>query len=184
MDAGAALGSHLEHLTFADRSPDEVTGLLITAIVEWATSQGWRVYRRASSVVPLPPPYEQQFSVVDVGIARPDAPPLVVEVDHADRKRTVDKLLAEAAAGRETLWVRWGSGRFAAPPEPIRLVPFPVITRRGPSGRQTHSHTADMNRPAPAHTEPVGEYSIVVMDPEIEAAGAPSGAAPDDPAGP
>ncbi|MFI5915258.1 hypothetical protein [Dactylosporangium sp. NPDC051541] len=160
------LVAYLQRLTFADRSADEVTELLIEATVEWAKSEGWRVYRRASSVVPLPPPYEKQFSVVDVGIARPGRPPLVVEVDHADRKRTLDKLVAEAAAGREALWVRWGSGRFATPPEPIRLVPFPVVSRRGPNGKQVHSHTAGLDRPAPEHSAAAGEYQIVAMDPD------------------
>ncbi|MEU7871375.1 nuclear transport factor 2 family protein [Dactylosporangium sp. NPDC049140] len=168
MDVVAALQEHLDRLTFADRGTDEVTELLIAATVEWATASGWRAYRRARSVVPLPPPYEQQFSVVDVGVARPSAPPLVIEVDHADRRRTLDKLAAEAAAGREALWVRWGSGRLTVPPPPIRLVPFPVISRRGPSGARVHSHTANTNRPAPAHTTPQGSYSIVPMDPDID----------------
>ncbi|GAA3289023.1 hypothetical protein GCM10020218_056750 [Dactylosporangium vinaceum] len=161
---GMDLEAYLQRLSFADRGADEVTELLIESTVEWATSQGWRVYRRAASVVRLPPPYEQQFSVVDVGIARPDGPPLVVEVDHADRRRTLDKLVAEAAAGRETLWVRWGSGRFTTPPEPIRLVPFPVISRRGPSGKQVHSHTGGGDRPAPEHSASAPAFEVVPMD--------------------
>ncbi|WP_432973197.1 hypothetical protein [Dactylosporangium sp. CA-233914] len=155
----ASLGAHLGRLTFADRGTDEVTELLVAATVEWAVAQGWRAYRRAASVVPLPPPYDKQFSVVDVGIARPGgAAPVVVEVDHADRRRTLDKLVAEAAAGRVALWVRWGAGRLAPPPSPVRLVAFAVISRRGSSGSRVHSHAANTDRPAPAHTEAVGEY--------------------------
>ncbi|MFG2041991.1 hypothetical protein [Dactylosporangium sp. NPDC048998] len=166
----AVLGAHLGRLAFADRGTDDVTELLIAATVEWARGRGWRAYRRAASVVPLPPPYERQFSVVDVGIARPGAAPVVVEVDHADRRRTLDKLAAEAAAGRVALWVRWGAGRLIPPPPPVVLVPFPVISRRGPSGARVHSHTANTGRPAPAHTEPVGAYTPEPMtltpDPE------------------
>nr|BFE56671.1 hypothetical protein GCM10020063_011970 [Dactylosporangium thailandense] len=164
MDAAAELQEHLDGLTFADRGTDEVTELLIAATVAWAVGRGWRAYRRATSVVPLPPPYEQQFSVVDVGVARPGGPPLVVEVDHADRRRTLDKLAAEAAAGREALWVRWGSGRLAPPPDPIRFVAFPVISRRGPAGGRVHSHTP--SRPAPEHSAPEGSYRVVALDPE------------------
>ncbi|HTJ32011.1 MAG TPA: hypothetical protein VL738_02145 [Dactylosporangium sp.] len=155
----AALGAHLSRLAFADRATDDVTELLIAAVVDWAVASGWRAYRRAASVVPLPPPYERQFSVVDVGIARPGATPVVVEVDHADRRRTLDKLAAEAAAGRVALWVRWGTGRFTVPPHPVRLVPFPVISRRGPSGPKVHSHTAASDRPAPSHSAPVADFA-------------------------
>jgi hypothetical protein len=159
MDVAAALGDQLSRLSFADRSSDEVTALLIDATFEWAQSLGWRAYRRAASVVPLPPPYERQFSVVDVGIARPDAPPLVVEVDHSDRQRTLDKLAAEALAGRVALWVRWGSGRLAAPPPPVLLVPFAVISRRGPAGARVHSHAPGGDRPAPEHSAPIEDFA-------------------------
>jgi hypothetical protein len=107
------LGAHLRAVAFVELAPDEVSSLLIDAVEEWATGHGWRAYRRAASVVPLPAPYSQQHSVVDVGIARAGQPPVVVEVDHGDRKRTVDKLVAEAAAGRVAIWVRWGTGRLA-----------------------------------------------------------------------
>ncbi|WP_432825366.1 hypothetical protein [Dactylosporangium sp. CA-092794] len=159
----AALGAHLDRLAFADRGTDDVTELLIAAVVDWAVGSGWRAYRRAASVVPLPAPYEAQFSVVDVGIARPGLAPVVVEIDHADRRRTLDKLAAEAAAGRVALWVRWGAGRLTAPPAPVRLVPFPVISRRGPSGARVHSHAASSHRPAPAHTEPLDGYTLEPM---------------------
>ncbi|GAA2383841.1 hypothetical protein [Dactylosporangium salmoneum] len=164
MDLAAALGAHLDRLSFADRGTDEVTELLIEAVAGWAREQGWRAYRRAASVVPLPPPYDRQFSVVDVGIARPGAAPVVVEVDHADRRRTLDKLVAEAAAGRVALWVRWGAGRMSPPPEPVRLVAFPVISRRGPSGGRVHSHAPGADRPAPEHSEAAGEYIPEAMN--------------------
>jgi hypothetical protein len=88
---------------------------------------------------------QHRHSVVDVACARPSAPPVVVEVDRADRARTVEKLIAEAAAGRVPIWVRWGTGGFAAPPAEIHLVTFEVtraarcrspvrgIAERGPS---------------------------------------------------
>ncbi|MGI5242894.1 hypothetical protein [Dactylosporangium sp. CA-139066] len=166
MDVAAALGNHLSALSFTDRSTDDVTALLIDAAVDWAHTLGWRAYRRAASVVPLPPPYEQQFSVVDVGIARPGAAPIVVEVDHADRRRTLDKLAAEAAAGRVALWVRWGAGRFAAPPPPVLLVPFTVISRRGPAGGRVHSHSGGAPRPAPEHSAPLGDFAPMPLDSE------------------
>src|SRR5262245_42588782 len=104
----ASLAAWLARLTFDNRTTDQVTALVIDAVVEWAGDQGWRVYRRAPSVVPLPPPYSRQHSVLDVACARPAGPPVVVEVDHSNRRRTVDKLLAEAEAGRIPIWVRWG----------------------------------------------------------------------------
>jgi len=159
MDPAVSLGAHLDALTFADRTTDEVTALLLDAVVAWGRAQGWRVYRRAASVVPLPPPYEDRFSVVDVGCARTGEPPVVVEVDHADRKRTLDKLAAEAAAGRVALWVRWGTGRFTPPPPPVHLVACLVASRNGPAGRGRLHSRDGAGRPAPQHMAPAaGDY--------------------------
>src|SRR5690349_16608505 len=93
-----SLAGWLRALTFADLTSDQVTARLLDEVVRWGTAQGWRVYRRAPSVFPLPPPLRGN-SVVDVACARPQAQPIVVEVDRLERRRTVDKLLAEAAAG-------------------------------------------------------------------------------------
>ena len=130
MDPGASLSAWLERLRFTDLSADQVTARLIDAVAEWGSVQGWRVYRRAPSVVTLPPPMERQHSVLDVALARPDGPPVVVEVDYTDRRRTLDKLVAEARAGRVPLWVRWGPGPLRAPEPPVVMVGFEV-TRRG-----------------------------------------------------
>jgi hypothetical protein len=148
----ADLGRWLDELTFADLTADEVTTRVIDSVARWAQAQGWRVYRRAPSVLPLPPPLEQRHSVLDVACARPDGPPIVLEVDRTDRARTVQKLLAEAEAGRIPIWVRWGTGRFTTPPQPVRMVTVEVARRAGPAGRgRLHSRGAD--RPPPAHSE-------------------------------
>lgn len=142
-----SLGDALAAVRFTDRSADEVTALLVDAVVAWGSAQGWRVYRRARSVMRLPPPYEDRHSWVDVGCARVDRPSIVVEVDRSDRKRTIDKLLAEAQAGRIALWVRWGPGPFAAAPPPIHVVTCTVAVRKG-----RHSRPSG-DRPAPAHSD-------------------------------
>jgi hypothetical protein len=141
------LEAWLARLTFADLTQDEVTARIIDAVAAWGREQGWRVYRRAPSVVTLPPPMDKQHSVLDVALARPGAPPVVVEVDHTDRKRTIVKLQAEAAAGRVAVWVRWGPGRFTEPPAPIRMIPLPVTRHQGRYARRT-----EPDRPAPAHS--------------------------------
>jgi hypothetical protein len=149
----ASLADWLRRLTFADRTTDEVTARIIESVVAWAGGQGWRAYRRASSVMPLPPPYSRQHSVLDVACARPVGPPIAIEVDRSDRRRTVEKLLAEAAAGRIPIWVRWGTGGFAAPPHPIRMVACEVTSRQGLAGRgRVHSRLPVNDRPAPAHS--------------------------------
>ncbi|MGW4502539.1 hypothetical protein ACWENR_28525 [Micromonospora sp. NPDC004336] len=149
----ASLADRLDAVTFADLTTDQVTARLIDAVVDWATAQGWRVYRRAPSVLPLPPPMSAQRSVLDVACARPDGPPIAVEVDHGTRRRTWDKLLAEADAGRVALWVRWGAGRFTAPPPPIRMVPCEVGGRPDPGGRgRLHSRSPRADRLPPAHS--------------------------------
>jgi hypothetical protein len=144
MDEAADLAARLDGLVFADLTTDQVAARIIDEVVAWGRGHGWRVYRRAKSVVPLPPPLEQQHSVLDVGVARADGPPLAIEVDHTDRRRTVEKLLAEAEAGRLTIWVRWGTGPFAVPPLPVRMVTLQV-TRRG------HTYSRRPDRPPPPH---------------------------------
>lgn len=149
----ASLGAWLDGLSFADQDADRVTDLILDAVVDWGRSQRWRVYRRAPSVLPLPAPNAHRHSVVDVGLARSNAAPIVVEVDASDRQRTIDKLLAEAKAGRVALWVRWGPGPFRTPPPPVRLVTCTVTSRRELTGRRRlYSSRAD-ERPAPAHSD-------------------------------
>ncbi|GGM24499.1 nuclear transport factor 2 family protein [Dactylosporangium sucinum] len=163
----SALAAHLDRLTFSDRTEAQVTRLVVAAVEEWGRSRGWRVYPRAASVVPLPPPYEQRHSVVDVGFARTDGSPVVVEVDHADRRRTLDKLAAEAAAGRTALWVRWGTGRFATPPDGVHLVPLRA-THRTPlgGGERLWSRAPEADRPAPAHSAaPAAAWSTTALVP-------------------
>lgn len=158
----ASLGERLAALTFADLVTDQVTARLIETTVAWAAHRGWRVYRRAPSVLPLPPPMDRQQSVLDVACARPDGPPIVIEVDHTDRRRTVEKLLAEAANGRVPLWIRWGTGRFVAPPEPIQLVTFEVTRRKGAPG--TYSRVPSVDRPPPPHsTDPAGTATLLAL---------------------
>lgn len=146
-ELATSLAAHLGRLTFVDRSTDEVTALLVDAVAAWGEAQGFRVYRRAASVVPLPAPCQNRHSVVDVACARPAGRPVVIEVDRTDRRRTMEKLLAEADAGRVALWVRWGPGAFAAAPAPIRLVTCEVAVRH-------HRHSRLPSRPAPHHSAP------------------------------
>jgi hypothetical protein len=149
----ASLADWLATVTFVDLDVDAVTTLLVDSVVAWATANGWRSYRRAASVLPLPAPYAHQHSILDVGCARPDGAPIVIEVDHTDRRRSVEKLLAEAEAGRVAIWLRWGNRRFEAPPLPVRMVTCPVTSRPGPPGQgRLHSHRLESDRPAPRHT--------------------------------
>jgi hypothetical protein len=145
MDPAAALTAWLDRVTFSDLSTEQVTARLIDEIAGWGNAQGWRVYRRAPSVMTLPPPMERRHSVLDVACARPDGPPLAIEVDHTDRGRTVEKLRAEADAGRIAIWVRWGRPPFVAPPDPVRMVTC-AVTRHG------KLHTRMPDRPPPPHS--------------------------------
>lgn len=146
-----SLSRWIASVSFVDRDADEVTELLIEAVIWWAQEEGWRAYRKARSVVALPPPFEHRRSFVDVGIARRDGKPIVVEVDRSDRKRTLEKLAAEAQRGRVALWLRWGAGAFAAPPEPVRLIPCHVVARKTADGRKVFS-TPARDKPAPTHS--------------------------------
>ncbi|MFG1955918.1 hypothetical protein [Micromonospora sp. NPDC048830] len=149
----ASLADRLDAVGFTNLTTDQVTARLIDEVADWAGKRGWRVYRRAASVLPLPPPMSAQQSVLDVACARPDGPPVVVEIDHGTRRRTWEKLLAEADAGRVALWVRWGAARFTAPPPPIRMVTCEVSRRPDPTGQgRVHSRLPRVNRLPPAHS--------------------------------
>ncbi|GIE87674.1 hypothetical protein [Actinoplanes regularis] len=140
-----SLAAWLERVTFADLTENEATARIVDAIEQWATERQWRVYRRAPSVFPLPPPLRGN-SVLDVACARPGGvAPVAIEVDRLDRQRTVDKLLAEAAAGRVAIWVRWGPGPFPPPPLPVHMVTRQAARRSG------KWHTVS-ERPAPEHS--------------------------------
>jgi hypothetical protein len=150
-----SLALWLAALSFTDLAETQAQARIIDAVAAWAEDMGWRVYRRAPSVFPLPPPLKGN-SVLDVACARPDGQqPIAVEVDRLDRQRTVDKLLAEAAAGRLAIWVRWGAGPFNEPPMPVHLV-----TREASKSRGTWHTAADI--PAPRHSE----APIDTADPE------------------
>jgi hypothetical protein len=140
----ASLATWLKALQFADLATDRAQARVIDAVVEWGEAQGWRVYRRAPSVFPLPPPLKGN-SVLDVACARPGAQPIAIEVDRLDRQRTVDKLLAEAAAGRLAVWVRWGTGPFTPPPLPVHQV-----SREAARSQGTWHTVADL--PPPRHS--------------------------------
>ncbi|GIM96084.1 hypothetical protein [Paractinoplanes toevensis] len=146
MDEARSLELWLAGVHFADLTEAQATTRLIDAVTAWGESQGWRVYRRAPSVFPLPAPLKGH-SVLDVACARSGAQPIAVEVDRLDRQRTVDKLLAEAAAGRLAIWVRWGAGPFRPPPLPVHLVTREAARTRG----LWHTVT---DRPAPQHSAP------------------------------
>jgi hypothetical protein len=175
MDLVADLAARLDGLVFADLTTDQVTARIIDEVVAWGRGHGWRVYRRAPSVVPLPPPLERQHSVLDVGVARADGPPLAVEVDSTDRRRTVEKLLAEAEAGRVPIWVRWSAGPIAVPPLPVRMVALQV-TRHG------HAYSRRPDRPPPPHgTAVIGAAAEPIP---LTGAAVPDRAAAPDPARP
>lgn len=140
----ASLGEWLAEVTFADKDADEVTALLVDSVVAWAEGQGWRAYRRAPSVMQLPPPFAHRHSWIDVGCARPEGAPIAIEVDRTDRRRTVEKLLAEAEAGRVAIWVRWGSGPFTAPPPPVAMVTCEATARKG---RYSRSPVRELSPP-------------------------------------
>jgi hypothetical protein len=125
-----SLAGWLASLHFTDLPEDRAATRIIDSVAGWGEAHGWRIYRRAPSVFPLPPPLKGH-SVLDVACARPGAQPIVIEVDRLDRQRTVDKLLAEAAAGRLAIWVRWGAGPFRPPPLPVHLVTREAARTRG-----------------------------------------------------
>ncbi|MEU4619770.1 hypothetical protein AB0G04_07310 [Actinoplanes sp. NPDC023801] len=149
-----SLTEWLDQLTFAELPEADAAARIADSVQRWAQWQGWRVYRRAPSVFPLPPPLRGN-SVIDVACARPGAPPLAIEIDRTDRQRTVDKLLAEAAAGRVALWVRWGVGPFPPPPLPVHLVVREAARRAG------RWHTVSAAPPAPRHSGAVASGDAV-----------------------
>jgi hypothetical protein len=145
-EVGAALAARLAAVTFTDLHADAVTALLIDTVAGWAAEQGWRVYRRAASVLRLPPPMDHQHSVIDVAVARPGGLPLAIEVDHGHRKRTVQKLIEEGQAGRIPVLVRWGGRK--TPETAVALILIVLDVDQHPGGRFSRGPT----RPPPPHS--------------------------------
>ncbi|GAA2373272.1 hypothetical protein Cme02nite_01960 [Catellatospora methionotrophica] len=147
-----SLQAWLATVAFVDLDVDQVTEALTETVLAWGRVQGWRVYRRARSVVKLPAPYEDRHSWVDVGVARAGGEsPIVIEIDRSERRRTLEKLTAEAAEGRVAVWLRWGTGPFTVPDGSVRLVTCEVSARKDASGHRVFSAPVAA-RPAPAHS--------------------------------
>ena len=70
MDSVRSLATWLDGVHFAGLPEARAAARIIDAVAAWGAAQGWRVYRRAPSVFPLPPPLAG-FSVLDVACARP-----------------------------------------------------------------------------------------------------------------
>jgi len=84
-------------------------------------------------------------SYLDLACARPDGSPVVIEVDHNTRQRTLDKLQAEAAAGRIAIWIRWSQRALNPATDPVRTVDVTVASRNG-------LHSRILGPAAPEHS--------------------------------
>lgn len=103
-------------------SATHVTNTLTEAVMLWAHEQGWTVHLE----VPLacvrglyPGKPERQGYVDAVVTGRAGRPPLVIEIDRANKLWSALKLGAAADQGMTAVWVRWMR-------RPVPLAPVPA----------------------------------------------------------
>ncbi|WP_306360855.1 hypothetical protein [Nocardia sp. CC227C] len=111
---------HLRWLRNRSMITDELTKL----VVAWARDhQGWRAKTEQEILFKKGVHHPGEWwGYVDVGIERPKPlPPLMIEIDSANKRWSLDKLVGATDQGWDAIWLRWG-----APQNPQLLIPEPV----------------------------------------------------------
>lgn len=124
----ASLAAWLAPVEIRGLSGRQTTALLTDRVAEWARSQGWsvrfevasRITRTVNRAAGGSSEWQGRLDVVCS--RRPGQPPVAIEIDRNNKRWSVEKLSAEAAAGSVALWVRWRGGTDIDVPATVGLV--------------------------------------------------------------
>ncbi|WP_162958357.1 hypothetical protein [Nocardia yunnanensis] len=102
----------------------QTTKLITAHTQQWAQAQRWRVQFEAPALV------ERRVSNGRLYRGRIDVlctrrwwrPAVAVEIDRANKRWSLEKLIAEADAGHVALWVRWRGDSIIEVPPTVGLV--------------------------------------------------------------
>ena len=148
-----SLQEWLAPLEFTDLSRSAVTEAITAQAVAWAMSHGFVVSQDVEAVATKRRPHNRHIGLLDIACEHPSGQQLAIEVDFANRVWSVEKLAAEADAGKLALWVKWGGpASLSLIPEKIGVVEINV-SWTNKAGHTVYSRQADtvaQSLPVPA----------------------------------
>ncbi|MET9260285.1 hypothetical protein [Amycolatopsis sp. NPDC004079] len=122
-DLAASLHTYLKPLRLTGLTAVQATRLVTYETVCWADEQGWKVAYEVWGRITRPSKNGPMRARLDLVCTRPAKQPAVaIEIDRDGKTWSLQKLQAEAAAGRVALWVRWHGHTQAEIPDAVGLV--------------------------------------------------------------
>ncbi|MDQ7910204.1 hypothetical protein RB614_37485 [Phytohabitans sp. ZYX-F-186] len=156
-NATSSLAGWLAPLAF-DLTAAEVTSLLTVEVARWAEQYQFACDREVPSRYTRTSRRGFEWpGLIDIVGRHPNGVKLAIEIDRHTKRRSLDKLIAEAEAGAVAIWVRWfGQSTIVVPPT-VGLVELRVRRVRTPGdGGYRYQRTPHLAWPAPPpHGAPV-----------------------------
>ena len=113
----------LEPLTFADLSRSATTEVLKAQVVAWARSHRFQTQTEVEAVAAARRRHKRSIGLLDVLATHPSGQQVAIEIDFTNKVWSIEKLAAEADAGKLAIWVKWGTPpSLALIPEKIGVV--------------------------------------------------------------
>ncbi|MFK4087179.1 hypothetical protein ACI2LF_23940 [Kribbella sp. NPDC020789] len=136
----ASLYRHLHPLRLSGLTAVQATRLVTSETARWATAQGWMVAYEAWGQLTRMTQAGPRRARLDLVCTRPAQQPAVaIEIDKHGKVWSLQKLQAEAQAGRVALWVRWNGRTEIEIPESVGLVDIHEGADYRPSEQAPHS---------------------------------------------
>jgi len=122
--ATGSLQEWLSPLTFADLSRSAATSLIAEHAMAWARWHGFVVRTEVEAIASRLRPRDHRIGALAIAGEHPAGRQLAIEIDPVNRIWSIEKLAAEADAGKFAFWIKWGA------PVTLSLVPGEGRRRR------------------------------------------------------
>jgi hypothetical protein len=156
-----SLRSWLAPLEFPPLPRAEVTALVTAQIAEWAQSYRFEVTQQVKAIATRRRRYGRtQNGWLDLECRHRSGMTVAIEIDFANKFWSIEKLAAEADAGKLAIWVKWGG------PVALSLIPekIGVVELRADWSKQDgegrYHREAHASFPAPVLGHPNGVGSV------------------------